>query len=382
MYEGTANLHRGRRDMYGVRLLYDDLVHEEQAACRTAFRFNSECEVRDFCSTELGPLGKREDLKPQPFKEAELACLKKVLDIYRIEPKRYCPSWSAGVNAIYGHYVTYSDHPNALTDFLGCVMQWTNKGRYSRYIDECSHLENLKPINKRKISEFNYVTHFLDHMFMKNHPASLLIIHINWYRFQYCYSRGISFQIKLPADDGNLKMYTTTIPSDNQFAMNLVKLDSYILTDLRNLANAVTYTFKKVGSIDNQIQGESCFDWNLGFYRREIYYWKEEHNEILKEYYKSAWGIDSNQQGPGKLSTLANIQSSSSITANSKTKDKEGECEAVELEYYNCDLQCGSAQKVGISVEERLQHQCNFVGFTKEGKISYCFLKILLLLKN
>eukprot|EP00924_Labyrinthula_sp_SR-Ha-C_P015424 snap_masked-scaffold_71-processed-gene-0.40-mRNA-1 protein AED:1.00 eAED:1.00 QI:0/0/0/0/1/1/2/0/162 len=142
-------------------------------------------------------------------------------------------------------------------------------------------------------------------------------------------------------------MYTTTIPSDNQFAMNLVKLDSYILTDLRNLANAVTYTFKKVGSIDNQIQGESCFDWNLGFYRREIYYWKEEHNEIFKEYYKSAWGIDSNQQGPGKLSTLANIQSSSSITANSKTKDKEGECEAVELEYYNCDLQCGSAQKMG-----------------------------------
>eukprot|EP00924_Labyrinthula_sp_SR-Ha-C_P008700 snap_masked-scaffold_104-processed-gene-0.8-mRNA-1 protein AED:1.00 eAED:1.00 QI:0/0/0/0/1/1/2/0/279 len=275
--------------------------------------------------------------------------------------KRYCPSWSAGVKAIYGILVTYLGHPNALTDFLGCVMQWTKQGKYSRSTNECLHSENLERINNQKISEFNYVTHFLDHMFMKYHPSSILVFHINWYRFQYC-DRGISFLIKLPTKDGELEDYSTTVQSDNQFVMKFLKLYSYSLAVLNfeklwDLADSITFAFKKQKMLDDQIQGDQCLRWYTYNLRRSIYEWKVGYSEVLKQYYVAAWGIDTNQHTPGRLTSLRNVEYSSSIVANSKTKDKEGECEAVQLKYYNCDLQCGSAKNGKIPKKKILEER-------------------------
>eukprot|EP00924_Labyrinthula_sp_SR-Ha-C_P008703 snap_masked-scaffold_104-processed-gene-0.7-mRNA-1 protein AED:1.00 eAED:1.00 QI:0/-1/0/0/-1/1/1/0/61 len=44
-------------------LFYDDLIYEEQAACRTAFTFNSECTVKIEYQTEFDPVGEQEELR-------------------------------------------------------------------------------------------------------------------------------------------------------------------------------------------------------------------------------------------------------------------------------------------------------------------------------
>eukprot|EP00924_Labyrinthula_sp_SR-Ha-C_P011498 augustus_masked-scaffold_46-processed-gene-1.116-mRNA-1 protein AED:1.00 eAED:1.00 QI:0/0/0/0/1/1/2/0/434 len=322
---------------------------------KNPFEFNSECEMINECSNVFDPVGQPEVLKVQPFKNAEFKCLQnKVNTNYRLERKKYCPSWSEGVGSIYGYYMTMSDHPNALPDFLGCVLQWTREGRYSRYKDECYQVEKVRYIDRQKVSEFDYVTHFLNHMFMKHHQNSLVIFHINWYRFHYCPSRGNSFKFEAYLKAGKGKIYETTVPSDTQFGMNLVKLDSYKLNVanfdmLGDLAEAITFAFKKRGILKKQIKDANCISWDLGVYnRRTVYEWKRQYHSVVKAYYKAAWRIPENIIiEPARLATLTNTAYLSSIIGNQYSVDEEeAKCLAVRSDYYTCDLQCGSAGRI------------------------------------